>query len=221
MPLPALQIHNIPNLRRLSDEIDIILGSGSPRRKDLLQQAGIPFRIVTVDVAEIVLDNEPSAEAAKRLASLKADAVAELSDNKDEKKPLLIIAADTIVWSEGACLGKPQDADEALRMLQSLRGRTHQVFTGVAMTLRHSQNPSVSISDVAVTKVTFKNVSDEELRRYIATGDPLDKAGAYGAQELGGFLVDHIDGELDTVIGFPLALVDELAGAILEEIKAG
>jgi len=210
----------MPNLRRLSAEATIVLGSGSPRRRDLLQQARIPFRIVTADVAEIVLENEPPAEAAKRLASLKAEAVAELISKKEEKEPAVIIAADTIVWSQGACLGKPQGADEAFWMLQSLRGQTHQVLTGVSLALCHYGNSAPTLSDVAVTTVTFKDVPDEELRRYIATGDPLDKAGAYGAQELGGFLVDRLDGELDTVIGFPLALVDELAGAILENIKA-
>ncbi len=227
MALPQLEIPSMDNLRRLSVDIPIILGSASPRRKDLLEQAQIPFRILTTDVPETIATNESPGGAAKRLAELKANCVAERfqseqTKNSEQFSPaILIIAADTIVWHKGVCLGKPANESEAREMLKGLRGETHRVFTAVSMLLRKTPTITFTETEVASSAVTFKNVSDEEIERYLATGDPLDKAGAYGAQELGAFLVDRLEGALDTVIGFPLLVVDELAGKLLDRFHHG
>ncbi len=215
-------------LRHLSEEFPVILGSGSPRRKDLLEQAGIPFSIVTTDVPEDIPRGEAPDTAAKRLSALKAYHVSQRVIQEGRTEPAVIISADTIVWHNGECLGKPENETVARELLHRLRGETHSVFTAVTLSLNLSPTLAHSVSDIVVsdivetgiaeTKVAFKNVSDDQIERYIATGDPLDKAGAYGAQELGAFLVDHISGELDTVIGFPLALVDDLAGLLLTKI---
>jgi nucleoside triphosphate pyrophosphatase len=218
MPLPKLHLPPMNNLRRLSAEIPLILGSGSPRRKDLLQRARIPFTIVTVDVPEDILSGEAPDVAAKRLAALKARHVNELIVRKKPAEPAVVISADTIVWSQGDCLGKPESLAVARELLKSLRGETHQVFTAVSMLMRLSAPLTFAETAVANTAVTFKHVSDDEIERYLLTGDPMDKAGAYGAQELGAFLVDHIEGELDTVIGFPLSVVDNLASILLSKI---
>lgn len=220
MALPRLEIPSMRNLRRLSAEVPVILGSGSPRRKDLLQRARIPFTIVIAEAPEIALDDETPQVATKRLATLKARCVAERVARERPGDSAVIIAADTIVWSRGDCLGKPADEAEAREFLLRLRGKTHQVFTAVSMALRIPRMETVIEAEVAQTAVTFKDVSDKEIESYLATGDSLDKAGAYGAQEPGAFLVDHLAGALDTVIGFPLSVVEELAGIFLGRVQA-
>ncbi len=213
-------------LRRLSAITPIILGSGSPRRKDLLQQAKIPFTVKTADISETIPAGEAPEQASRRLAELKAHAVSKsiLTQNSQEPpfiEPFLIIASDTIVWHNGDCLGKPVNIPEARETLWRLRGQKHHVYTAISMLLHNSSTKVFSEQQVAKTAVTFKDdskVSDEEIERYLATGDSLDKAGAYGAQELGSFLVDHLEGALDTVIGFPLLVVDELAAKFLQTL---
>ena len=172
----------------------IILASRSPRRASLLAQMGFRFQVVPVDVAEDSVEVSDPTEHVLSLSKMKAEtAVASISGG-------LVIGADTIVVLGGAILGKPKDARDAKRMLTSLSGKTHEVFTG--FTLIQSGGPR--FSDVERTSVAFRNLEAWEIDDYVATGGPLDKAGGYGIQDRSGLFVDRIDGCFYNVVGFPL-----------------
>lgn len=177
---------------------ELILASGSPRRKELLARAGYIFRIIVSDAEEDLPSHAEPAEIAMRNASLKAKAVASMCSPSE-----LVIGADTIVAIDGVLFGKPRDEEEAHSMLEALSGRTHQVITGVCLMGKDIYQPFSETTDV-----TFRKLSPDEIDAYVKTGEPLDKAGAYGIQGKGGALVDHIDGDYDNVVGLP---VDELA----------
>lgn len=181
---------------------ELILASGSPRRKELLEQAGYAFRIITSDADEIACSDLGPADVAVQNARAKAVAVASELD-----EPTPVIGADTIVVLDGTIFGKPADEANAAEMLRLLSGRTHQVITGVCIVEGANER---SFSET--TDVTFKALSEDEIASYIATGEPLDKAGAYGIQGKGGALVDHIDGSFDNVVGLPIARVREALG---------
>lgn len=173
----------------------MILASASPRRIDILRQAGFDPRVCPQDVDETPLEKEHPTELVKRLSRAKALACAERSGNDD-----VIVAADTIVWDEdGDVLGKPQDEDEAREMLRTLSGRTHHVSTGVCVVAKGFEQ-----SFVETTDVRFFELSDDEIDAYVSTGDPLDKAGAYGYQSLGCTLVERIEGDYYNVVGLPI-----------------
>ena len=174
----------------------IILASGSPRRKELMERAGLDFSIVTADVDETIPEGTPPNEAVTALAVKKARAVAR--DHPDR----LVIGADTVVSIDGRILGKPSDAEDARRMLSLLSGRMHRVYTGIALI----KNDRVK-SFYDETAVHFYKLSDEEIRAYIATGEPMDKAGAYGIQGRGCTLVQRIEGDFFNVVGFPIAKI--------------
>ncbi len=215
MTLPSLIIPPLENLRKLAGQFQLTLGSGSPRRRDFLQKAGLPFEIKTAEISETIDGGESPDKAAERLAQEKAQAV---SLSVDDGLRRVIIGADTIVWHNQRALGKPTDEADAYRLLSLLSGQTHTVHSGVALALAEGQKIIARVAASDKTDVTFHSLSEQQITDYIATGDPLDKAGAYGAQELGSFLVDHINGSLDTVIGFPLALVDRLAERLLDQL---
>ncbi|MFQ5606849.1 MAG: Maf family protein [Candidatus Zixiibacteriota bacterium] len=215
MTLPALRIPPLKNLQRLSGRFRLILGSASPRRYELLKQAGFAFDVLAADIPEVTLDNEAPGIASRRLALDKARAVAGRITDEHLR---VIIAADTIVWYNEQALGKPVDEADARRLLKMLSGQTHTVHTAVAMALASAGVIRRAVDDSDQTDVSFTTPSPERIDHYIAGGDPLDKAGAYGAQEKGAFLVDHIRGRLDTVIGFPLELIDRLAGRLLDQL---
>lgn len=218
MALPELAPVSLDALRRLSERCQIILGSSSPRRRMFMELSGAPFRAIGAEIKEIVHPYEAPDVAAMRLAEEKARAVSDsIEKEPDGAINTLVIGSDTIVWHEAQALGKPSDQTEARAMLRRLSGQTHTVYTAVSLLLLHRDGPLV-FNGCAKTDVTFNNLTDQQISDYVATGDPLDKAGAYGAQEHGAFLVDHIVGELDTVIGFPRALVDELAGRALQSL---
>lgn len=180
--------------RSMNDSLDIVLASGSPRRKELLASAGIPFRVVVSDADEIAPEDMAPAEVAMSNAQAKALAVAcELPASST------VIGADTIVVLDGHIFGKPLDGQDAVRMLHQLSGRTHQVITGVCVV-----REGASETFAETTNVAFKPLSDEEVDNYVATGEPLDKAGAYGIQGGAGAFVDHIDGDYDNVVGLPV-----------------
>lgn len=181
----------------------LILGSGSPRRREILSAAGYEFEVRTADVDESLQVKDPEL-LVRELALLKAAAVA-----KEVKTDALVIGADTVVSLDGEIMGKPADAADAKRMLSALSGKTHQVYTGVCV-LDVKSAEATSRSDV--THVTFRALSEAEIDAYIATNEPADKAGAYAIQGEGGKLVDHIDGDLNNVIGFPLWLFEEMIG---------
>ena len=188
----------------------MILASQSPRRIELMREAGFDVTVIPADIDEGVLPGEGPSALVERLARSKAAAVARDHGTPGE----VIIAADTVVSLDGALLGKPEDAADARRMLRMLSGRTHQVATGVCL-LRvgsdggaRADHIEAQDSFVTVTDVTFFELSDDEIERYVATGEPMDKAGAYGIQGAGGrMLVEGISGDFYNVVGLPIARV--------------
>lgn len=194
----------------MSQKIDIILASGSPRRKELLEREGVPF---TVRVSEVDETLEPDIlrdphEAAKKLAERKAGAVVQEVLGADYVGAAAVIGADTMVVLNGRIYGKPANEEEAKRILRELSGRVHQVITGVSVWLISApdkENISLGFRTLTETShVTFKELSDEEIEAYVATGEPLDKAGAYGIQGEGGALVKGVAGDYDNVVGLPV-----------------
>ena len=179
----------------------LILASSSPRRKDLLAAFGKPFIIDIPDVDESLLPGEDPPSHVRRLALDKARTVEKRHDSG------LVIAADTIVVLDGLIIGKPEDEADARRMLGSLSGRTHQVYTGVAVA---DSAAGTVMSRVACSRVTIASVGEEEIARYVATGEPLDKAGSYAVQGIGGKYVSRVNGSLSNVIGLPLEELREL-----------
>jgi septum formation protein len=182
----------------------ILLASASPRRRELLTALGLDFTVKVSNADESVPEGTPSREAVELVARRKAAAVAEGAD-----PDTIVIAADTTVDLEGEALGKPRDDADAARMLRALSGRAHSVFTGVAVAYRGQM---LSSSDA--TAVLFRPLTEEEIAAYVATGEPRDKAGAYGIQGKGGALVDRIQGEFDNVVGLPCRLLDRLLSEI-------
>ena len=180
--------------------LKLVLASGSPRRRDLLRQIGLTEFIIRVpDVEETLPDGLSPAETVEAISRRKAQAVDAAPDE-------LILTADTMVFLDGLRLGKPRDESDALRMLTALQGRRHTVCTGV--TLRHGAR---LLTRSESTGVTFRPASRETLLRYIATGETMDKAGAYGLQGRGVLLVERVDGDFSNVIGLPLPLLDRMS----------
>ena len=175
--------------------MSIILASNSPRRRELLAQIGIrDFQILSPDVDEAVEPGLSPARMVEALSLRKARAAAGRAGAED-----LIIAADTVVALDGRVLGKPRDQGEAFAMLSALSGREHRVYTGVTV-LRGGQ----AATEHEETAVAFRALSPEEIRDYIATGEPMDKAGAYGIQGVGALLVQGIRGDYCNVVGLPV-----------------
>jgi septum formation protein len=179
----------------------IILASNSPRRKELLRQIGMSFKSDPADVDERILPGEGAEEYAVRVALDKACVAAERAGTG------IIIAADTIVVLGTTVLGKPTDARDAERMLGMLSDKMHTVITGLVVMDAETGGTQTR---VAVTKVWFRNLTREEIVSYVATGEPLDKAGAYGIQERGALLVQKIEGCYFNVVGLPLSLLGEM-----------
>lgn len=176
---------------------DLFLASRSPRRAELLRTLGVAFRVLDVEVDETPRPGEPPADYVQRLACEKARAGRAAAGGGAAP----VLAADTTVVVDGAVLGKPADAADARRMLERLAGRAHEVFTGVALADARGDLRCI----VARTRVRFRALSPREIAAYAASGEPLDKAGAYGIQGLGGALVAGIDGSYSNVVGLPLA----------------
>ncbi len=174
----------------------LILASGSPRRQQMLGQLGIAFTVITADVDERPLAGERPAAYVKRLAAAKAEAVAA------QHPASWVLAADTIVTAAGHLLGKPTCATQAAAMLADLAGQRHEVLTGVCL-LHHGRDRRHLF--YCQTAVWFQPLDEQLIAAYVATGEPLDKAGAYGIQGLGGCLVERIEGSYTNVVGLPLA----------------
>ena len=192
----------------------MILASQSPRRRELLARAGFELEILPADIDEARQPGEMPVDLVLRLAKQKAEAAHADLDHAPSDR--LLVAADTIVWLGDEALGKPADAADAFIMLHELSGRTHHVSTGVsAMLLSPDGACARSVSFVDTTDVTFYELSDEEIGAYVATGEPLDKAGAYGIQGFGGLLVEKFVGDYTNVVGLPVArlvrALDELS----------
>ncbi|MGE0683783.1 MAG: nucleoside triphosphate pyrophosphatase [Candidatus Binatia bacterium] len=176
----------------------LILASASPRRRQLLQEAGAAFTVRPSNTEELVFPGESPDEYALRIAREKAQEVARHSTGD------WILGADTIVEINGLVLGKPKDVEDGARMLRLLSGRTHQVKTAFTILDGAGQ---VKAQQVVTSRVTFKALSDEQIREYLATGEPFDKAGAYAVQGIGAALVDHVEGSYTNVVGLPVAEV--------------
>ena len=179
----------------------IILGSASPRRRELLSQIGIEFT-VRVSEKEEVYHSETPEEIVKELALMKAKNIAE-----EIKADTVIIGADTVVVLDQKILGKPEDEEDAFRMLKSLQGRPHEVYTGVAVLSRDREKGRLIRSHAVKTAVYVHEMTDDEIRSYIATGEPADKAGGYGIQGAFAKYIDRIDGDYYNVVGLPVSYV--------------
>ena len=179
-----------------------ILASQSPRRRELLSRLVADFEVIADDSEEILIPEEEPSVAVQRLAQEKAKNVS----NKI-KYNAIILAADTVVVLDGKILGKPKDKEDAFRMLTDLSGNTHQVFTGVAV-LETASGRCETVAEM--TKVRFRQLSEAEIQRYIASGEPMDKAGAYGIQQRGALLVEGIEGDYFNVVGLPLCRLGKL-----------
>ena len=180
----------------------IILASGSPRRRELLEQIGIPFEVVTSNAAEVTSAVQPD-EIVKELSKIKAEAVAQICKEKGELyQEAVILGADTIVYHNGKVLGKPKSEEDAYSMIESLAGKEHFVYTGVTIL-----TPNKQICFAEAVKVSVYEMSAEEIKSYIATGEPMDKAGAYGIQGRFAAFVKGISGDYNAVVGLPVARV--------------
>ncbi len=172
----------------------MILASASPRRKEILENFGFSFKTIVKNIDE-TSDKTRAEEKILEIAEKKAKAAA--IDFPDEN----VVGADTVVVVDGKILGKPKDEKEAFSMLKSLSGRSHEVITAFSFI---NINKNISYSDYEITKVYFKNLTDDEINWYINTKEPMDKAGAYGIQGKGAFFVEKIEGDFFSVMGFPL-----------------
>ena len=178
----------------------IILGSASPRRKELLSQIGVPFEVRVSNKEEVYTNTVPK-EIVKELALMKAE-------NVFERHPeAVVIGADTIVVHEEQILGKPKDEQEAFEMIRSLQGDTHQVYTGVAVLDFDENGEKTVISHAVETKVSVNPMSTEEIQKYIESKEPMDKAGAYGIQGRFSAFIEKIEGDYFNVVGLPVSYV--------------
>lgn len=184
----------------------IILASQSPRRRELLTQIGLKFEVIPSTVEEVITSTN-SVEVVQELAQQKARDVAEVAGREMEKDSLLVIGADTIVVYEGKILGKPGDKEDAVRMLTMLQGKEHSVYTGVALLSGEQE-----IVFAEETWVQMCPMTPEEIAWYVNTGEPMDKAGAYGIQGLCARFVRQIQGDYNNVVGLPV-------GRIYQELK--
>lgn len=191
----------------------IILASASPRRKELLEQIGLDFEIWPAKGEETITKEKPE-EVVSELSCQKAEEVAamvslyglrhaELVTPQD----IMVIGADTVVSIHGKILGKPKDEEEAFRMLSTLSGNRHAVYTGVTIVLIDKSGKAGRHTFYERTYVSMKELTEEEIKRYIATGEPMDKAGAYGIQGKCAIYIDKIDGDYNNVVGLPVAAI--------------
>jgi septum formation protein len=197
------------------ENVKLILASGSPRRRELLEQAGIKFTVAASNINEDRLPEEAAAAYVQRLAEEKAQAVwNELRTSPDfadsPEDPLIVLGADTVVVSDGNILGKPTDTADARRMLELLSGRTHAVLTGLA-----AISSNKTVREVEITQVTFNRLTDRDIAHYIATGEHIDKAGAYAIQGQAARWIPRIEGCYFNVVGLPIARTI----ALLEEVQ--
>jgi septum formation protein len=173
----------------------LILASRSPRRKEILERAGIPHLVRATDVDEAVRAGEDAAQYVRRLARAKAEAVVNGSGE-------FVLGADTVVVVDGEILGKPVDREDALRMLRRLSGREHEVVTGICLLAGDRV-----AEDAESTRVRFRELSEEEIAEYVASGEPMDKAGAYAIQGLASKFIDRVEGCYFNVVGLPVSKV--------------
>jgi len=177
----------------------VILASGSPRRKELLELIGVEFKIITSNKEEVITSTNPE-EVVKELSMMKAEDVAE-----GVTGPAIIIGADTVVAHGGRILGKPKDKADAVNMIRSFAGDDHYVYTGVCIIRKEADGSVKKISFAEGTKVTVYPMTEEEIEQYVATNEPMDKAGAYAIQGLFAPYIKGIEGDYYNIVGFPIA----------------
>lgn len=177
----------------------IILASGSPRRKELLELIGVEFKIITSNKEEIITSTNPE-EVVKELSKMKAEDVAE-----GVSGPAIILGADTVVAHNGRILGKPKDKEDAIRMITSFAGDDHHVYTGVCIIRKEADGSVKTISFAEGTRVTVYPMMAQEIERYVESGEPMDKAGAYAIQGLFAPYIKEIAGDYYNIVGFPIA----------------
>ena len=182
-----------------------MLASKSPRRAEILRAVSWPFESAPADIDETQRPHEDAPTYVLRLAREKAAGVA------NSRSSGLVLGADTVVVIDGTILGKPRDDDDAVRMLRMLRGRWHEVLTGVALVRAGTDR---SVAGQQSTRVKFSELTDEEIAWYVASGEPLDKAGAYAVQGMAGLLIEEVQGEYFNIVGLPIRLVYELSRKI-------
>lgn len=187
----------------------LVLASSSPRRQELVASLdlSLPVRVLSTDADESIEASWTPAEVVEKLAQRKAAAAAARLAEEGEDKPSLVIGADTIVVLDGEVLGKPVDRQDAVATLMRLQGRSHEVYTGVAYI--HAQDGTEVVRHRR-TQVWMKPLSQEIVKRYVATGEPMDKAGSYGIQGLGSTVVERIEGCYFNVVGLPLSLLTDM-----------
>ena len=181
-----------------------ILASASPRRREILENISLDFEIIADESEEIMIEGEKPYDTVKRLAMQKAKNIAAGIESGENT---IVIGADTVVSIDGKILGKPNDEIEAKDMLLTLSGRINTVYTGLAVIETQSGK---EVSDFVSTGVKFRNLSEKEIENYIRSGEPMDKAGAYGIQKIGGLFVESINGDYFNVVGLPLCRLGEI-----------
>ena len=183
----------------------IYLASASPRRKELLKQVGISFKVMPSTVEENITKEKPD-EVVEELSYQKAvDVCGKLS--REEKEDFVVIGADTVVSCWGEILGKPKDKEDAVRMLKKLQGGSHQVYTGVTLAWKYQNMSAMYATFSECTDVTMYSMTDQEIRQYADSGEPLDKAGAYAIQGLCAAYIQGICGDYNNVVGLPVGRV--------------
>jgi septum formation protein len=182
---------------------ELLLASGSSRRRELLEQIGVHYHCASMDIDETVLENEAPGDYVLRLARDKAQAGLEVEPES------VVLAADTSVVVDGHILGKPDNAQDAQAMLRQLSGKAHQVLTAIAVAKR-IQGKVKMVAQVVTTQVFFSELTDQQILQYIKTGEPMDKAGAYGIQGKAALFVERIEGSYSNVVGLPLAETGKL-----------
>lgn len=190
----------------------LVLASASPRRQELLRNAGIPFTVQPADIDETPLAAESARDCAERLAREKALAIWR------ERPHDIVLGADTVVVIDGLNLGKPTDAGDAARMLRLLSGRTHEVITGVCLARRGADGKPTIAASSETTLVTMSEVPEEEIRAYAATAEPMDKAGAYAIQGRASRWIPRIAGDYSNVVGLPVARVVQMLQEVNENL---
>ncbi len=190
--------------------LKLILASQSPRRKLLLEKAGFEFHTFSMEISEIINENLSLDDALMKLATEKAQATLD-SDNLLNSKGFLILSADTVVVLDKSVIGKPSDLADAKEKLGRISGRTHMVKTAICLieTSDIRKTPTKVVTAIETSEVTFRSLTKEEISDYVETFRPLDKAGAYGVQEMPKGYITEIKGNLDNVMGLPVKLVEE------------
>ena len=187
--------------------MNIILASQSPRRRELLGLLKLPFSVQVADIDETMDPGKPASAEVARVSRSKAEAIVCGEDD-------IVIAADTIVVCDNAVLGKPKDEADAFRMLKLLSGRSHQVMTGLTV-----KRGGRTISCTEITDIRFRNLSDQEILDYIATKEPMDKAGSYGIQGGAAVFAEHLEGDYYNVMGLPVCKLYKILRGMMEEVQ--